>query len=288
MTGVLAREGRLRFRAGGSPVRPRRRWLPLLAGAGMLVVVAVGVCGPLLAPYSPTERLGLPFQVPDGTHRLGTDVLGRDVLSRVLCGGQVIVLTGVGATLVAGAAGMVAGVLAGLAPRRVGDLVLRFVDAVAVFPALLLVLVLAAGFPGSDLAVVAAVALATAPFSVRVLRAATRRVVVTGYAEAAYARGDSRWAVLGHDVLPNIAGPALADAALRLVASIHLTATAGFLGLGRGAPAPNWGRMINENIPGASLTVAPFVAPTVLIVLLSVCVGLLADWFADAVCGQRR
>ncbi|MEU0480279.1 ABC transporter permease subunit, partial [Streptosporangium sp. NPDC006013] len=236
----------------------------------------------------PTEQLGMPFRSPDGIHLLGTDVLGRDVLSRVLWGGRVIVLTGLGATLVAGAAGMAAGVLTGLAPRRVGDLVLRLVDALAVLPALLLILVLAAGFPGSDLAVVAAVALATTPFSVRVLRAATRQVVVTGYAEAAYARGDSRWAVLGHDILPNIAGPALADTALRLVASVHLTATAGFLGLGRGAPAPNWGRMINENISGASLTVAPFLAPTLLIVLLSVCVGLLADWFADAASGERR
>ncbi|MET8048361.1 ABC transporter permease subunit [Streptosporangium sp. NPDC005286] len=286
MTGVLMREGRLR--AGGSPVRPRRRWLPLLAGAGALFVVVVGLCGPLIAPHSPTEQLGMPFGSPGGIHLLGTDVLGRDVLSRVLWGGRVIVLTGLGATLVAGAAGMAAGVLTGLAPRRVGDLVLRLVDALAVLPALLLILVLAAGFPGSDLAVVAAVALATTPFSVRVLRAATRQVVVTGYAEAAYARGDSRWAVLGHDILPNIAGPALADTALRLVASVHLTATAGFLGLGRGAPAPNWGRMINENIPGASLTVAPFLAPTLLIVLLSVCVGLLADWFADAASGERR
>lgn len=286
MTGVLMREGR--FGAGGGALRPRRRWLPLLAGAGALFVITVGLCGPLLAAYSPTEQLGMPFQPPDGVHRLGTDVLGRDVLSRVLWGGQMIVLTGLGATLVAGAAGMAAGVLTGLAPRRVGDLVLRLVDALAVLPALLLILVLAAGFPGSDLAVVAAVALATAPFSVRVLRAATRQVVVTGYAETAYARGDSKWAVLRHDILPNIAGPALADTALRLVASIHLTATAGFLGLGRGAPDPNWGRMINENIPGASLTVAPFLAPTLLIVLLSVCVGLLADWFADMASGEQR
>jgi peptide/nickel transport system permease protein len=286
MTGVLAEGGRLQ--TGGTPAPPRRRHLPLLAGAGALFVVLVALCGPLIAPHGPTEQLGMPFQAPGSGHPLGTDVLGRDVLSRLLCGGRVIVLTGLGATLLAGTAGLAAGVLAGLASRRTGDLVLRLVDALAVLPALLLILVLAAGFPGSDLAVVAAVALATTPFSVRVLRAATRQVAVTGYAEAAYARGDSRWAVLRHDILPNIAGPALMDTALRLVASIHLTSTAGFLGLGRGAPSPNWGRMVKENIPGAPLSAAPFLAPTLLLVLLSVCVGLLADWCAGAVSGERR
>ncbi|RCG28571.1 ABC transporter permease [Sphaerisporangium album] len=286
MTGVQA--GGERLLAEHTPARPRRRPLPLLAAAGASFVVAVALAGPLLAPYGPAERLGLPFQAPGGAHPLGTDLLGRDVLSRVLWGGRVIVLTGVGATLAAGAVGMAAGVLAGLAPRHTGDLVLRLVDALTVLPALLLMLVLAAGFPGSDLAVVAAVALATTPFSVRVLRAATRRVAATGYAETAYARGDGRWAVLVHDILPNIAGPALVDTALRLVASVHLTATAGFLGLGRGAPAPNWGRMVNENLPGASLSAAAFLAPTSLLVLLSVCVGLLADRAAGVVSGEGR
>lgn len=102
---------------------------------------------------------------------------------------------------------------------RLGDLLVRCVDALAVLPALLVVLVLAAGFPGSDAALVAAVALATAPFSTRVLRAAADTVLNTGYVEAAVARGDTRRAVLRHDVLPNIAGPALMDTALRLVAS---------------------------------------------------------------------
>lgn len=165
---------------------------------------------------------------------------------------------------------------------RFGDFVLRAVDVLAVLPPFLLILVLAAGFPGSDAALVAAVALATAPFSVRVLRAAADSVLTSGYVEAARARGDSRSAVLRHDVLPNIAGPALLDTAVRLVASLHLTATAGFLGLGSGGPAPDWGRMVNENIPGAALALAPFLAPALLLVLLSVCVGLLAGRLADA------
>ncbi|MBL1120559.1 ABC transporter permease subunit [Streptomyces sp. 110] len=263
------------------PGAPRRRRPPLITGAATLLVLLFALLGPLVAPHSPTAQLAAPFQQPDGHFLLGTDVLGRDVASRVLAGGRTIVLTALAGTAAAGAVGTAAGVLAALASRRLGDLLLRCVDALAVLPGLLVVLVLAAGFPGSHAALVAAVALATAPFSTRVLRAAADTVLGSGYVEAALARGDGRWAVLRHDVLPNIAGPALMDTALRLVASLHLTATAGFLGLGPGGAAPDWGRMVSENVPGATLAAAPFLAPALLLVLLSVCVGLLAGRLAD-------
>ncbi|MEU9731641.1 ABC transporter permease subunit [Streptomyces sp. NPDC048002] len=280
MTTVLTSPSR---RTRSRPEASRRRRLPLLTATGALLVLLLALLGPLLAPHSPTAQLAAPFQQPDGRFLLGTDVLGRDVTSRVLGGGRTIVLTALAGTAGAGAVGLTAGVLAAMMSRRLGDLLLRCVDALAVFPALLLVLVLAAGFPGSHIALVAAVTLATAPFSTRVLRAAADTVLSSGYVEAARSRGDSRWAVLRHDVLPNIAGPALMDTALRLVASLHLTATAGFLGLGAGGAAPDWGRMVSENVPGATLAAAPFLAPALLLVLLSVCVGLLAGQLADAV-----
>ncbi|AIV32788.1 ABC transporter permease subunit [Streptomyces sp. MPA0124] len=281
MTTVLTPPGRrARIARPGPAGRPRP---PLLAGLGTGLILLLALLGPLAAPHSPTEQLAAPFQQPDGRFLLGTDVLGRDVTSRVLSGGRTIVLTALAGTAAAGAVGVTAGVLAAMASRRLGDLLLRCVDALAVLPALLVVLVLAAGFPGSDTALVAAVALATAPFSTRVLRAAADTVLSSGYVEAALARGDTRRAVLRHDVLPNIAGPALMDTALRLVASLHLTATAGFLGLGPGGAAPDWGRMVSENAPGATLAATPFLAPALLLVLLSVCVGLLAGRLADLV-----
>ncbi|MET9145417.1 ABC transporter permease subunit [Streptomyces sp. NPDC004042] len=281
MTTVLTPPGR-RLRAE-RPGAPRRRRPPLITAAATLLVLLLALLGPLVAPHSPTARLAAPFEQPGGRFLLGTDVLGRDVASRVLAGGRTIVLTALAGTTAAGAVGTAAGVLAPLASRRLGDLLLRCVDALAVLPGLLVVLVLAAGFPGSRAALVVAVALATAPFSTRVLRAAADTVLAGGYVEAALARGDGRWAVLRHDVLPNIAGPALTDTALRLVASLHLTATAGFLGLGPGGAAPDWGRMVSENAPGATLAAVPFLAPALLLVLLSVCVGLWAGWLADRV-----
>ncbi|MFC8945283.1 ABC transporter permease subunit [Streptomyces sp. A144] len=256
---------------------------PLLTASMTLLVLLLALLGPLAAPHSPTAPLAAPFQQPDGQFLLGTDVLGRDVLSRLFGGGRALVLTALAGTAAAGTVGLAAGVLAAMVSRRLGDLLVRCVDALAVLPALLMVLVLAAGFPGSDAALIAAVALATAPFSTRVLRAAADTVLSSGYVEAALARGDTRRAVLRHDVLPNIAGPALMDTALRLVASLHLTATAGFLGLGPAGAAPDWGRMVSENAPGATLAVTPFLAPALLLVLLSVCVGLLAGRLADTV-----
>lgn len=271
-------------RAGPSrPGAPGRRRPPLLTAAVTSVVLLLALLGPLAAPHSPTAQLAAPFQPPDGQFLLGTDVLGRDVASRVLSGGRTLVLTALAGTAVAGAVGLTAGVLAALVSRRLGDLLVRCVDALAALPALLVVLVLAAGFPGSTAALVTAVALATAPFSTRVLRSAADTVLNSGYVEAAVARGDTRRAVLRHDVLPNIAGPALTDTALRLVAALHLSATAGFLGLGPGGAAPDWGRMVSENVPGATLAAAPFLAPALLLVLLSVCVGLLAGRLADTV-----
>ncbi|OMI35643.1 ABC transporter permease [Streptomyces sparsogenes] len=281
MTTVLTPPGR-RPRAARTG-RPRHRRPPLLTGVGTLLILLLALLGPLAAPHSPTAQLAAPFQQPDGQFVLGTDVLGRDVASRVLSGGRTIVLTALAGTAAAGSVGMTVGVLAAVVSRRLGDLLLRCVDALAVLPALLVVLVLAAGFPGSDTALVAAVALATAPFSTRVLRAAADTVLSSGYVEAALARGDTRRAVLRHDVLPNIAGPALMDSALRLVASLHLTATAGFLGLGPGGAAPDWGRMVSENVPGLTLAATPFLAPALLLVLSSVCVGLLAERLADTV-----
>ena len=256
----------------------------LAAAAGAVTVVAGALLGPWLGPLlvgrSPTEQVGLPFDGPSAAHPLGTDFLGRDALARLLDGGAVVVGVAAGAAVAAGVLGVLLGVLAATLPWRAGELLVRAVDVLAVVPALLVVLVLAAGFPGSDLAVLVAIAVVSVPFSVRVNRAAVEQVTGSGYVEMARARGDGWWRVLRHDIAPNIAGPALSEAGLRFVAALYLSATAGFLGLGAGAPAANWGRMVAENLPGARLAVWPFLAPALLLVLLAVAVNMLADEWA--------
>lgn len=254
----------------------RPRAVLLIAGAAAALVALLAAAGPLLAG-SPAQPAGIPYDAPSSAHLLGTDALGRDVLARVLHGGYLVVGLAVAATLVATVLGVGIGVLTALATRRAGELVMRVVDLLAVVPALLLLIVLAAGFPGSDLALLVAVVATTTPFSARVVRAAAQQVATRGFVEVARARGDGRWQVLRRDLLPNIAGPVLADAGLRFVGAVYLTATAGFLGIGRGAPAANWGRMVAENISGAALAVLPFLVPALLLVVFGVAMNLLAD-----------
>ncbi|SMC73746.1 ABC transporter permease [Kibdelosporangium aridum] len=241
------------------------------ATAVALLVVLVAVIGPLFGD-APNATVGAPF---GHSGLLGTDVLGRDVLARVLHGGLAVVGLAAGATLVTVIVGAGVGMLLGLAGDRLSELTTRVIDLVLVFPPLLVMLVLAAGFPGSDLAVMVAVALTTVPFSVRVVRAATQKVAATGYLRIARARGDSVAQLIRYDVLPNVRGVVLADSGLRFVTAVYLTSTAGFLGLGRGAPAANWGRMVSENLPGITLSPWPVLAPALLLVAFGVSVNLL-------------
>ncbi|MEV7230835.1 ABC transporter permease [Polymorphospora sp. NPDC051019] len=262
---------------GAAVTVTRSRHALTAAGTAAAVVVLAALLGPLVAPASPTAQVGLPFDVPSAAHPLGTDAVGRDVLSRLLHGGRAVVLLAAGATLLASVVGVTLGVLSGLAGRRPGEFVVRVVDVVAVIPGLLVLLVLAAGFPGSDTAILVGVGLVSLPFSVRVMRSATRQVAVRGFVDAARARGDSRWRIVRHDILPNVTGTMLAEAGIRFSAAVHLTATAGFLGLGAGPPTANWGRMVNENTAGIALTVWPVLAPALLLVTFTVSVNLLAD-----------
>jgi peptide/nickel transport system permease protein len=268
-------------RVPSADARQRRHIVLVVTGFVCLAVVFVALAGPLLTSTDPTRTVGRPFSSDSGW--LGTDAIGRDVWSRLLHGGRGIVLVAMTATLAATILGTLLGVAVGLARPRVAAIVTWCTDLLIVFPAVLLLLLLATGFPGSDLAVVLAVTLTTLPYSVRVVGTATRRVAGNGYVEVARARGDGLGQVVRFDVLPNVAGPVLADAGLRFVAAIYLASLAGFLGLGAGAPVANWGRMISENVPGASANVAAFLAPLVLVLALSVAVNMLADELAGRV-----
>ncbi|MDG4799966.1 ABC transporter permease subunit [Micromonospora sp. WMMD980] len=259
----------------------------LLSTVPPLLVLAVAVIGPWVPAASPTAPVAGPYEPWSGTHVLGTDVLGRDVLARVLDGGRALIVQATVATTIGSLIGLGLGTWAGMTRRRrAARLTVRTVDALAALPAILLLLVLAAGAPGSGAAVVAASVLVSIPFSVRVLRERVAALVATDYARAAQARGDAFVARLRHDVLPGLAPTALAEAGIRFVASVQLAATAGFLGLGTGAPAANWGRMVQENSSGLTTNPLPVLVPAVLLIALAVGVTILLDHLAGPVLGE--
>jgi ABC-type dipeptide/oligopeptide/nickel transport system permease subunit len=265
------RAGRLRF----------LRTKTGLAGAIVLVLVlGIALFGPFFAPHSPTESLGIPFSDPGSGHLLGTDRLGRDVLSRVLWGGRsVLALAGL-ATLLAYLVGGAIGLLAGYVRGLLDPLLMRGVDVLIAFPALLFILVLVTGAGTGKAVLVAAVATVQFPLVARIVRTATLEQSVRGFVESAVARGERTPAILGREILPNVTGPIMADLGLRFTYSIILVASVNFFGLGLQPPAADWALIISENRDGFTLNPWVILVPAALIAALTIAVNLVGDAIA--------
>ena len=245
--------------------------------AGSLFLLALIAIGPFFAPHDPAGIVGIPLQRPSGAFLLGTDGLGRDVLSRVLWGGRSIVGLAALATALAYAIGGAIGLLAGYTRSIVDPLLMRAMDVLLAVPPLLFLLVLATGAGRSIPVLVLGIATVHVPSIARIVRAATQEVSTRGYVEAAVTRGEHTPAILGREILPNVLGTMLADAGIRLTASILLLASVNFLGLGLQPPAADWALMISENRGGISLQPWAVAAPALLIAFLTISVNLVAD-----------
>jgi peptide/nickel transport system permease protein len=264
----------------GAERQPRQRSLGVIPTASAVLATAIvllALIGPWLTPHTIAEAVGLPFQHPSGKARLGTDFLGRDVLSRVLAGGRGLVLLAFVATAIVTAVGVAVGLVAGFSKGRLGALIMRLCDVLLILPAILILLVLATGYGGGGKVLVAALVLSASPFVARVTRAATLQIVGRGFVEAAIARGERAPWILMREILPNISSVILAHAGLLFVGAVYLTAAASFLGISATPPAADWGRMISENMSGVELQPWGVAVPAALLVLLAVTVNLFAD-----------
>lgn len=247
-------------------------------GAGIvLVVLFVAFVGPTLAPHSVADIVGEPGAKPSGTFWLGTDFLGRDVFSRLLFGGQSVVLLSLAATVLAFLIGATVGLIAGYSRSVVDPILMRLVDVVLSFPPLLFFLIVAASLGQNETVLIIGVAIVEAPGVARIMYSLARDASVRAYVEAAVARGERTASILRREILPNIVGPVIANFGLTLTLSILLVAAVNFLGLGAQPPAANWALMISENRPIVPLNVWATVAPAAMIALLTVGVNLLGD-----------
>jgi peptide/nickel transport system permease protein len=269
-----------------APRRGRRLplpgWAARIGFVALAIALFVALLGPLLAPHSPTELAGTPYLGPSGEFPLGTDALGRDVLSRVLHGGLSVVLLAGAATLLAYLVGGTVGLVSGYTRSRTDAVLMRLVDVLLAFPPLLLLLLLAAGLGSGRGVLIAGVALINVPGIARVVRAATLDVAVRGYVEAAMARGERTAAVLFREILPNIASTIAADGGVRFTGSILAVAGLNFLGLGIRPPAADWATMIAENRQTIELQPWAVAAPAAMIALLTLGVNITADTVARA------
>jgi ABC-type dipeptide/oligopeptide/nickel transport system permease subunit len=248
-------------------------------GLGILgAVILISLIGPYLAPDDPARVVGIPY----ASHGLlGTDGLGRDVLSRVLWGGRSLVLTAIVATVLGYALGLSTGLFCGLNRTWAGALAMRGVDVLLAFPPLILLLVVATGAGHSTLALILAVAVIHLPSIARIVRSAVLEQRSRAFVEAAVVRGETSVSIMRRELVPNIMRPLLADGGLRLTWSILLIASVSFLGLGAQPPDANWALMISENRPGLEFAPWGVVAPAIMIALLTVGVNLVADAFGQ-------
>lgn len=247
-------------------------------GALLLVaIVVVALAGPYLTPYAADRTVGVPFTPPGAGFLLGTDLLGRDVLSRVLTGGQSVLLFAGIATIGAYAVGLTVGLLAGYSRSWVDPVLMRSVDVLLAFPALVFVLVLSAGLGTGVGPVVLAAAVIQVPPIARIIRTATLEQSVRGFVEAAVARGESMFSVLRREILPNITRTIAADVGLRFTWSVLLIASVNFLGLGLQPPAADWGLMISENRAGIAANPLAVLAAAALLGALTVAINLVGD-----------
>jgi peptide/nickel transport system permease protein len=265
-------------------VRARLRFLRTPSGAIGASVVAfvclVALLGPYLAPHDPTAPIGVPLTGPSGHAWLGTDFLGRDVLSRLLFGGRSVIGFALAATLVAYALGLAIGLVAGYTRSLLDPVLMRGVDVMLAFPPLLFLLVLIAGAGTGMTVLIAGVAAIQAPSISRIVRTATLEVSTRGYVEAGIARGERAFAVIGREVLPNILAPVLVDAGLRFTYSILIIASVNFLGLGLQPPNSDWALMISENRTYIQLNPWSVIVPAAMIGLLTIGINLTGDAIA--------
>lgn len=260
--------------------RHRTAIVGLVVLAGFIFATAVA---PTLLPYDPTaadfEKV---LQWPSPTHPLGTDQLGRDLLTRIVYGTRVSFLIGIMAVGLSAVLGVPVGLVSGYYGGKVDIAVQRLVDLMLAFPGFLLALTLIAVLGVGVVNVVVAVGLATAPVYVRLVRGVALSIRSLVYVEAAQALGaDERRIILRH-VLPNCLAPVIVQSTLQLGAAILTAAGLGFLGLGVKPPTPEWGTMLGEGQTYlfSSWYIATF--PGIAIFLAVMAFNLLGDGLRDA------
>ena len=249
----------------------------------MLVVVLAAVFAPQVAPYDPVAYAPIDrMQGPNAHHLLGTDLYGRDLLSRVIFGGRISLSVSVISISLSLLVGGWLGVLAGYYLGWIDTVIMRVTDVFLAFPAILLAIALLAFLGGGFWNLTLAIAVAyAAPFT-RVVRAAVLRTREAMYVEASTALGAGDSRLLLRHVLPNAAGPVLVEITLRLAYAILAEAALSFLGLGTSPPAPAWGQMIADGRPFLELDPWISIAPGLAIMITVLGFNLLGDALRDA------
>jgi peptide/nickel transport system permease protein len=221
-----------------------------VAMVGLAIVVfwvLVAILAPVIAPHDPFAQDSAAINTgPSGSHPLGTDNMGRDMLSRLIYGSRTILLLAPISVLAAVLVGSFLGLLGGYFGGLVDEVVMRVLDAIMAFPTILLYLIIISAIGPSALNVVIAITFVGAPGVARLVRSLTLDIRTRDYIRAAETRGENPFYIMFLEILPNARGPIIIDSMLRVGYAIFAIGTLGFLGLGLPPPTPDWGGMIAE------------------------------------------
>ena len=271
-----------------------RRKLALLGLALIVMVVGAAVFAPLLAPFAPDDQMfdGLTLEgsplPPDARFLLGTDLLGRDLLSRILYGAQTSLIIGVVANGLALLIGTFVGITAGYFRGWAGAVLMRFTDLMMAFPALLLAICLAAIFKPSLWIVALVIALVNWVQTARVIYTETTSLATRDFIAAERTLGAGTWRILFRHILPHLLPTIIVWGTLGISTTVLLEATLSFLGVGVQPPTPSWGNIIFEN--QTYFQSAPWLVfiPGAAIILLALAFNLVGDALRDVLDPTQR
>ena len=249
-------------------------------GAGLVllaVLLAIVLIGPLLAPYGAAKTSADSLAGPSALHWLGTDSIGRDVLSRLIIGGRITLLISFVAVVIALAAGLILGLVSGYAGGRTDLVIMRLLDVVFAFPVFLLAIAVVASLGPTVRNLIITIAIVYTPALARVVRGPVLSVKRWDHVEAARSVGIGEFAIAVRHVLPLVISPVLVQTSLTLSNTIFTVTALSFLGLGPPPPDPNWGSMLAEARQFMELAPLTVIGPAAAIVLASLTFVVLAN-----------
>ena len=263
---------------------------PLSAKFGMLVVLIysiVAIFAPFIAPYGEREILGRSFELWSEKYPLGTDNLGRDMLSRMIFGARNTIGLALSITILAFLLGSLTGMIAAALGGWVDQILSRIVDVLMSIPSLIFALLILSIFGTSVPYLIATITVIDATRVFRLARATAMNVVVMDYVEVARVRGEKLDWVIRKEILPNVTAPLLAEFGLRFCFVFLFISALSFLGLGLQPPAADWGSMVRDNASLITFEDITPLLPAGAIALLTVAINFIVDWMLHKSSGLK-
>ena len=258
--------------------------MPISAAIGLFFTALyflAAIFADLIAPYGMAEIVGGVWDPVSADHWLGTDNIGRDLLSRMIYGGQTTIFIATMGTLLSFSVGSVLGFTAAVAGGWLDQVLSRFVDLMMAIPSLIFALVVLSVMPVTVPVLILVMGILDSTRVFRLSRAVAVDITVMDFVEAARLRGEGRGWVIFSEVLPNALSPLVAEMGLRFIFMVLFISTLSFLGLGVQPPLADWGGIVKENKEGIVYGIPAALIPAFAIATLAISVNLVADWILN-------